>query len=222
VADQLGVFEAAGGGTLFLDEIGDIPPSVQANLLRVLQEREITRLGDSSPTKIDVRFLAATHRDLGREVAEERFRQDLLYRIRVATIRVPPLRDRVDDMPLLVERFIADALLTARKEITGLSREAMNALTVYGWPGNVRELKSAIEQAMVRASGPILRLEDFPKEIARSVATSGAEYDANERERLVDALRRASGNRSEAARMLGIGRATLYRKLASYGLAAER
>jgi DNA-binding NtrC family response regulator/ligand-binding sensor domain-containing protein len=222
VADQLGLFEAANGGTLFLDEIGDIPPNVQSSLLRVLQEKEITRLGDTAVRKIDVRVLAATHRELAREVAEGRFRQDLLYRLRVAVIRVPALRDRPDDMPALVERFIADAAQTSGKEITGLSREAMNALMGYPWPGNVRELKSAIEQGMLRASGPILRLTDFPEEIARSVAAAVETLDAQEREQLQDALRRAGGNRSEAARLLGIGRSTFYRKLAAYGLAGER
>jgi DNA-binding NtrC family response regulator/ligand-binding sensor domain-containing protein/outer membrane murein-binding lipoprotein Lpp len=222
IADQLGVFEAAHGGTLFLDEIGDIPANVQTSLLRVLQEKEITRLGDTTSRKIDVRFLAATHRDLGREVAEGRFRQDLLYRLRVAVIRVPPLRDRLDDMPALVERFIVDGARTSGREITGLSREAMNALMGYPWPGNVRELKSAIEQATLRASSPILRLTDFPDEIARNIVAAVETLDAQEREQFLDALRLAGGNRSEAARLLGIGRSTFYRKLAAYGLAGER
>jgi DNA-binding NtrC family response regulator len=207
---------------LFLDEIGDIPPNVQTSLLRVLQEKEITRLGDTTSRKIDVRFLAATHRDLGREVAEGRFRQDLLYRLRVAVIRVPPLRDRLDDMPALVERFIVDGARTSGREITGLSREAMNALMGYPWPGNVRELKSAIEQATLRASSPILRLTDFPDEIARNIVAAVETLDAQEREQFLDALRLAGGNRSEAARLLGIGRSTFYRKLAAYGLAGER
>jgi DNA-binding NtrC family response regulator/ligand-binding sensor domain-containing protein len=222
VADQLGLFESANGGTLFLDEIGDIPLSVQTSLLRVLQEREITRLGDTSARKIDVRFVAATHRDLAREVTEGRMRQDLLYRIRVATIQVPPLRERPDDLPLLVETFLAEVLASSTasgKDIRGVARDAMDAVMAYSWPGNVRELKSSIEQAVLRSSGPLLRLDDFPTDVVSGdPGPLLAPSSADERDRLVDALRRAGGNRAEAARLLGIGRATLYRKLATYGL----
>ena len=223
VSDQIGLFESASGGTLFLDEIGDIPMGVQTSLLRVLQEREITRLGETAARKIDVRFVAATHRDLAREVADGRMRQDLLYRIRVATIRVPALRDRVDDMPLLVEKFLADSTVMTGKDVRGLAREAMDALLVYPWPGNVRELKSAIEQAVLRSAGPVLKLDDLPLEIARGAAAASAvPVDAGDRARLIDALRRANGNRTEAARLLGIGRATLYRKMALYGLSEAK
>jgi transcriptional regulator with PAS, ATPase and Fis domain/ligand-binding sensor domain-containing protein len=217
VADQVGLFEAAQGGTLFLDEIGDIPLSVQPSLLRVLQEREITRLGDTASRNIDVRIVAATHHDLAREAAEGRFRQDLLYRIRVVTIKLPALRERVDDVPGLVERFLTEASAAAGKDVRGIASEAMDRLLLYSWPGNVRELRSAIEQAVVRAQGQVLRPEHFPIEIVRGVPVTPA-TDADERERLADALRRAGGNRSEAARLLGIGRATLYRKLAAHGL----
>jgi DNA-binding NtrC family response regulator len=222
VADQVGLFEAANGGTLFLDEIGDIPASVQVSLLRVLQEHEITRLGDSRARKLDVRFLAATHRDLTQEVAEGRFRQDLLYRIRVATIRVPPLRDRLDDVPLLVETLLAQVAGQSDRVLPEMSQEALAALMRYHWPGNVRELKSVIEQTVLSTEGRVLRVEDLPAGIARAAAEPTPAMDAeSERDRLLDALRRSRGNRSEAARMLRIGRATLYRKLASHGLAAD-
>jgi sigma-54 dependent transcriptional regulator, acetoin dehydrogenase operon transcriptional activator AcoR len=221
VADQVGVFEAANGGTLFLDEIGDIPLTVQVSLLRVLQEREITRVGESRARQLDVRFLAATHRDLTREVAEGRFRQDLLYRIRVATIRVPPLRDRLDDIPLLVDAFLAQASRQSGRAIPEVSREAVATLTRYGWPGNVRELKSVIEHALLSGTGRVLRVEDLPAESFNQAPASALTSQSSERERLVDALRRAGGNRSEAARRLGIGRATLYRKLAAHSLDRE-
>jgi DNA-binding NtrC family response regulator len=223
VADQVGVFESANGGTLFLDEIGDIPMSVQVSLLRVLQEREITRLGESRARRLDVRFLAATHRDLSHEVAAGRFRQDLLYRIRVATIRVPPLRDRLDDVPLLVDAFLSQAARQSGRAIPEVSHEAMAALMRYSWPGNVRQLKSAIEQALLTSAGRVLRFEELPADvIGGSPAPAMAGVSGlGERERLMDAIRRAGGNRSEAARLLGIGRATLYRKLAAHGLVDE-
>jgi transcriptional regulator with PAS, ATPase and Fis domain/ligand-binding sensor domain-containing protein len=217
IADQVGVFEAANGGTLFLDEIGDIPMSVQVSLLRVLQEREITRVGESRVRHLDVRFLAATHRDLTKEVAEGRFRQDLLYRIRVATIRVPPLRDRLDDVPLLVEAFMAQAARQSGRAIPEVSHEAMAALMRYQWPGNVRQLKSAVEHSLLGSTGRVLRLEDLPAEIVSNAPLRPAAA-AGDRDRLMDALQRAGGNRSEAARLLGIGRATLYRRLAAHGI----
>ncbi len=220
VTDQMGMFEAANGGTLFLDEIGDISPSAQVGLLRALQEREITRIGESRTRPLDVRFLAATHRDLTREVADGNFREDLLYRIRVATIRVPPLRDRLDDVPLLVEAFLSQGARQSGRAIPEMSREAMGVLMRYTWPGNVRQLKSAIEQTLLRCSGNLIRLEDLPPEIWGNGDTARV-AGASERERLVEALRRAEGNRAEAARILGIGRSTLYRKLAMHGLDGE-
>jgi DNA-binding NtrC family response regulator/ligand-binding sensor domain-containing protein len=221
VDDQMGVFEAANGGTLFLDEVGDMPPSVQASLLRVLQEREITRLGDSQARRVDVRFLAATHRDLAREVGEGRFREDLLYRIRVATIAVPPLRERIDDVPLLVDTFLTQTPRAGRPA-PQMGRDALEALMRYPWPGNVRELKAIIERALVQAVDDVIRLEDLPPEIfsGREPAREQERLPAgaSERDRLIAALRMTGGNRKEAARLLGIGRTTLYRRLVEYGL----
>jgi DNA-binding NtrC family response regulator len=224
-ADQMGVFEAATGGTLFLDEIGDMPLDMQASLLRVLQEREVTRIGDSQARRVDARFLAATHRDLTREVLDGRFREDLLYRIRIATLAIPPLRQRMDDVPVLVEAFLKEAATQAGRAVPDIGREAMEALMRHPWPGNVRELKGVIEQSLVRATGDLIRLEDLPSEIATgrepAVTPGMAPAAGTAREQLVEALRRAGGNRAEASRLLGISRSTLYRRLAEHGLDDE-
>jgi transcriptional regulator with PAS, ATPase and Fis domain/ligand-binding sensor domain-containing protein len=216
VGDQKGVFEAAHGGTLFLDEIGDIPLSMQAALLRVLQEKEITRLGETRPQKIDVRLIAATHRDLDQEVAAGRFRQDLLYRVRVVEIRLPALRDRPEDIPLLVTWFLGELHRERDEPVPEVSREVMRALTAHSWPGNVRELRSAIEAALIRRRGPILQIDDF------ALATSDIDHVAPTRDarrrRVLEALDRTGGNRAAAARHLGIGRSTLYLWLEELGI----
>lgn len=219
VADQQGFFEAANGGTIFLDEIGDMPLSVQTNLLRVLQEKEITRLGESRPRKVDVRVIVATHRNLAQEVAAGRFRADLLYRIRVGRIQLPPLRQRREDIQLLTELFLSRCRMVAGKSVTGVSQDAMLMLTEYDWPGNVRELKSAIEFAVIRCRGTIIQSEDLPAEIRN--ARHHEELPQDEKQRLLAALERAGGNRTTAARMLGIGRSTFYRKLASFDIKLE-
>ncbi len=217
VNDQIGVFEAANGGTLFLDEIGDIPPTVQTSLLRVLQEREITRLGEAKPRKVDVRVIAATHRDLEQEVAAGRFRSDLLYRICVAQLRLPPLRERRQDVPLLAAWFLKQFRPSADKGVQDISQEAMRALLAYSWPGNVRELKSAVETAVIRARGPVIQTADLPAQIpAFSLAKTQTSIQpgddtADKRQRVLDALKRANGNRAAAARLLSVSRATFYR-----------
>jgi PAS domain S-box-containing protein len=248
VTDQKGVFEAAGEGTVFLDEIGDIPPSVQTSLLRVLEENEITRVGDSKPQKIKARIVAATHRNLQEEVAKGQFRKDLLYRIRVARIQVPPLRKRRGDIPLLVASFLAENRVATGKALSEVCREAMQVLERYPWPGNVRELKNALSYAAVHCKSSVLRLQDFPEEITRwartarlpaipqvadpsghapsGYAPSAGLADAearsqsleSERERILVALERTGGNRSRAAKELGISRATLYRRLTAFGI----
>jgi PAS domain S-box-containing protein len=217
VSDREGVFEAAGGGTLFLDEIGDVALPVQSALLRALQEREITRLGETRPRKVDVRIVTATNRDLHKLVSQGLFRQDLLYRILAARLRVPPLRDRRQDVPLLVASFLAEERVTAGKLVADVSQEAMAQLTRYHWPGNVRELRGAVEYAVVRCRGRRIEVEDLPAEVAQVGGASPAGVAPvapdNERDRVVAALRRAGGNRAKAARLLGMGRATLYRRL---------
>ncbi len=226
VADQQGLFEAANGGTLFLDEIGDMPVSVQSSLLRVLQERELTRLGETRPRRIDVRLLAATHRDLADEVAAGRFRADLLYRIRIARIRVPPLRERGDDLDRLSQAFLAELRAVIGKPIEGLGTAAAALLRRYPWPGNVRELRSAIEYAVIRCRGVVIQPEDLPPELLaerplerpRDLQVRDEAPPVDARARLEWALARADGNRTRAARLLGISRATFYRRLAEHGM----
>jgi PAS domain S-box-containing protein len=214
MADHKGYFEAAEGGTLFLDEIGDIPMSVQGNLLRVLQEWEITRLGETMPRPVNVRVIAATHRDLAAEVKAGRFRADLFYRLRVARIHLPPLRERRDDIPLLVGHTLARLRLTTGKPVDSVEPDAMRRLTEYAWPGNVRELISAIRFAEICARGNFIHAADLPPEIAGAgAAAPGPDPAAGERERVLAALERAGGSRVRAAKLLGISRATLYRRL---------
>jgi Response regulator containing CheY-like receiver, AAA-type ATPase, and DNA-binding domains len=224
IADHKGVFEAANGGTLFLDEIGDIPMSVQTSLLRVLQEKEITRLGESEPRKIDVRVLAATQHDLSQGVEKGNFRADLLYRVRVARIQLPLLRGRREDIPMLVGFFLGQARAATGKSVQDVSNEAMDLLLEYPWPGNVRELRNAIEFAVIRCKGSVIQAEDLPPEVVdlSDPQSSYVGTHENEEQRLLDALERAEGNRTIAARLLGIGRTTLYRRLAELGIKSEK
>ena len=224
VNDQQGLFEAAHGGTLFLDEIGDLPMRIQTTLLRVLEEHAVLRLGESQPRATDVRVLAATHRDLAGEAAEERFRQDLLYRIRVARVRLPALRERREDLPLLVRAFLADHCASTGKRVDGISDEALAILMEYDWPGNVRELRNGLEYAVIHARSSILQSDDLPPELLEIITLADeAEADreapgTTDADRLQAALRRARGNRTRAAALLGISRATLYRRLRELGL----
>ena len=222
VDHQQGFFEAANGGTLFLDEIGDISPAVQTNLLRVLQEREIIRLGESRPRKVDVRVLAATHHNLSQDVANGVFRADLLYRIRIARIHLPSLRNRREDIPLLVASFLGQCCAVTGKPVDRVSPEAMQALTHYAWPGNVRELKSAIESGVINCKETTIRIEDLPPEVLDSlVPPMPHEAPEDERARLLMALNQAKGNRTMAARLLGVSRATLYRRLTEFNPTPE-
>jgi PAS domain S-box-containing protein len=217
VEDRQGLFEAANGGTLLLDEIGDIPMPVQNQLLRVLQEREIVRLGETRPRPIDVRILAATHRNLSEEAANGRFRSDLFYRIRVARISLPALRARREDIPVLAASFLPQFSAASAKRVSEISQEALTLLVDYHWPGNVREFRSAIEFAVIRCAGSVIRADDLPPEIFepaefdRAIATDPL---MDEKSRFLQALERSRGNRALAARLLGISRATLYRRLA--------
>ncbi len=218
IADQVGLFEAAHGGTLFLDEIGDIPLPIQSSLLRVLEEKEIMRLGETRPRKVDVRIVAATHRDLGQEVAQGRFRQDLFYRICVARITLPPLRDRLEDMPILVDEILKESCAALNLPQPVMAADTMAVLKACRWPGNVRELKSAIESAVIHSDGRIIQPLDLPPEIIRPAYKMNPQGSNDERELILSALRRADGNRSNAARLLGISRATLYRAMTRLNL----
>jgi DNA-binding NtrC family response regulator len=218
VEDHKGFFEVANGGTLLLDEIGDISKNMQTSLLRVLEEKEIMRLGESRPRKIDARVLASTHRDLSQEAAEGRFRPDLLYRIRIARIKLPLLRERREDIPLLVASFLGQSRAATGKPVKDVSREAIRILLQYDWPGNVRELKSAIDFATLQCKGSMISAEDLPSEILYSQyprALAAVTPHQDEKQRVLAALETAKGNRTVAARQLGISRATLYRRLAS-------
>lgn len=230
IADQAGFFEAAEKGTLFLDEIGEIPLAMQASLLRALQEHEIIRVGDTRVQKVDVRILTATNRDLVSMVEQGLFREDLLYRIRVARVHVPPLRERREDVPLLLNTFLSERRIAMGKPTVKFDAEALHILTDYHWPGNVRELKNVVDHCIIHARGTIIHPQDLPEEIrqARPVSpqdtassvplqpSPGAEpkiWEQDEAAEIMTALREARGNRSRAAKLLGVSRATFYRKL---------
>ena len=214
--DQEGLFEAANGGTILLDEIGDVPMNTQTRLLRVLEQREVVRIGETQPRKITIRVLAATHKDLGEEARAGRFREDLLYRIRVARVTIPPLRQRREDIPLLTGTFLHRFTATSGRSVVEVDSEAMRVMMNYAWPGNVRELRNAVEFSVIGCGGSVLGVGDLPPEITEIPAphSSDRPYDiSEEKKRILEALRSCSGNRSKAADMLGISRATLYRRM---------
>jgi DNA-binding NtrC family response regulator len=215
IENQKGVFETATGGTVFLDEIGDISRNVQTSLLRVLQEKEITRVGEATPYKVDVRIIVATHQDLNLAVEEGRFRLDLLYRIRVARIELPGLRERREDIPLLAETFLSRFRATTGKRVEHIGEETMGLLLAHAWPGNVRELQSAIEFAVLRCTGTVIRPSDLPPEIKPDESLPAID-GADERSRIEAALTASKGNRLLAARLLGVSRSTLYRRLSEF------
>ena len=217
-----GAFERAQGGTLFLDEIGIAPPAVQARLLRVLEEHEVLPVGGTQPLKVDARIVAASNRDLDALAAAGEFRHDLLYRLQVVTLRLPPLRDRREDLRPLADRFLAQALAEHGRRIEGLASDAYARLAAYDWPGNVRELRNAIESAVILASGPVLTAADFPLRNgaagAPAVPPPVLTLAAMEKEAILQALRRHGGNRALAARELGVSTRTIQRKAHEYQL----
>jgi transcriptional regulator with PAS, ATPase and Fis domain len=219
--DRRGLFQEAEGGTLLLDEIGDMAPALQAKLLRVLQEKEVHPLGAAAPVPVDVRVVAATHRDLDRLSADGGFRHDLLYRLNVITIRIPPLRERPEDLVPLVAHFLEKHRGQPGATVT---RDAMAVFRRHRWPGNVRELENVIERALVLGPGDVVRVEDLPESLnagnPRPLADDEPVRPMSdvEREQIVKALRSAQGNKSAAAKMLGLDRKTLYRKLELYGI----
>jgi DNA-binding NtrC family response regulator len=224
VEDHRGFFEAAGGGTLFLDEIGDISRSMQASLLRVLEENEIMRVGESRPRKIDVRILTATHRNLGEAAEGGRFRRDLLYRIRVARISLPPLRERREDIPLLCETFLAQGRAVTGKNVQRISDDALRLMLNYHWPGNVRELKSVVESAVLGCRGKVIHKQDLPFEIVNAETLQEAPEltYGDDKNGMLAALEKTRGSRTKAARLLGMSRATFYRRLDEYGIKPSR
>ena len=223
VRRRKGRFELADGGTLFLDEVGEMPLDSQVKLLRVLQEREFERVGGADTLPVDIRLVCATNLDLRRRVAEGLFREDLYFRINVVRIRMPPLRERPEDIPLLAEHFRQK--YSARYGLERkFSPEALAAFGGYSWPGNVRELENAVEGAVVRSSGPVISLDSLPEETGRLPEPSfrqgmppGLALDEIERRYILSELARQDGNKPGAAKSLGIGLKTLYRKLETYG-----
>jgi DNA-binding NtrC family response regulator len=242
-----GLLELANGGTAFFDEIGDLPFELQVKLLRVLQEREFRPVGSLQRIRVDVRIVAATHRNLEREVEAGRFREDLYHRLNVIPLTLPPLRERKEDIPLLVERFLVAPIHHAGTRYS-ITKEAMDAMMRYDWPGNIRELKNCIDRMMALNSGPLLHFEDLPSNVmyrvrtgpgveaaaaaaggmARGIPLPGGVISLNgvvplqelERRAIEHALQQTRGDRTEAALLLGIGRTTLYRKLKEYQMAA--
>jgi len=214
-----GRLEMADGGTLFLDEVGSISAKMQVDLLRVLETRELTRVGGSHPVKVDFRVICATNEDLEKAVREGRFREDFYYRINVFTIEAPPLRARRGDIPLLVRHFVRRFAAQMGKRITDVTPEAMKLLVDYDWPGNVRELSNAIERAMVVGAPPLIGPDDLPLRTHRRGADEGGDSLAEvEKRHIAAVLERTNGNVSEAAEILKIDRVTVYNKIKKYGL----
>jgi two-component system response regulator HydG len=225
-ATRKGRFEAASGGTLFLDEIGDMPLATQAHLLRALESGEIVRVGSNEPRKVDVRVIAATHRDLDQMVASGRFREDLCFRLRVVQLELPPLRERLADLPYLIEHFLVESAARHGKPARELSPEALDILMSYRWPGNVRELKNAIESMVLLSRGEVIAPDAVPPYVRPSggdtpdilKSLSGLPAEEVERALITNTLRDVGGNRERASQLLGISTRTLYRKIKAYGL----
>ncbi len=224
--NRIGRFEAAHGGTIFLDEIGDISPTIQVKLLRTLEEKEIERVGDNQPIKVDVRVLSATNKNLEVLVSQDRFRDDLYFRINVFPINCPPLKERVSDIPKLVQNFIRIFNDRSGKSILGMTPEAIEKITSYEWPGNVRELRNAIEYAFVLCSSGGIGVDHLPPKIVDTLpecieppiesVPRRSKDSLAKRAALIKALRKARGNRSETARILGVSRVTVWKQIKKY------
>ena len=217
-ARRKGKFEAAEGGTVFLDEIGDISLKTQTDLLRVLQDKEIVRIGSTAPFKVDFRCIAATNRDLEAMVKEGSFRFDLYYRLNVVSIHLPPLRERREDIPLLAESFLQKHATAMNKPVSRISSEAMSPLMNYDWPGNVRELENAVERALVIGRGPELLPSDFPLQMSSPHPAAGRRLEDVARAHIERVLEESGWNLTRAAEILAIDRSTLYSKIKAYGL----
>ena len=221
--DQRGLFQSAQHGTIFLDEIGDMAPALQGKLLRVLQEKEVNPLGASGPVPTNVRVVTATHRDVPTLVAEGRFREDLLYRINVIEVRVPPLRDRPDDLEPLIGHLLAKHGAKLGRPGCSVSPEAMAALRSHQWPGNVRELENVMERALVLGTGMVLGVSDLPDSLRERASTpswaGGRRLADVVRDHIARTLRDVAGTKAAAARVLGLDRKTLYRKLVQHRIA---
>ncbi len=231
ISSRKGRFEFADGSTLFLDEIGEMPLTMQAKLLRALENREIVPVGSNEPISVDVRLISATNRDLAQAVKENKFREDLYFRIKGVTLKIPPLRERREDIPVLIEHFLKTFNEEHGRDIKGITSDARNILLNYHWPGNVRELKNCIESMAILADKDMLDVDDVPEEIRAYSSSSdtrtaivpltslaGKSLQELEREHIRNTLELTKGNREKAAHILGIAPRTLYRKLKEYGL----
>lgn len=224
VRDRVGRFEAADGGTILLDEIGDISFRLQQRLLRVLQEREFERVGDTRPIKVDVRILAATNRDLAARVRSGEFREDLYYRLNVIRLELPPLREHKEDIPLLVDHFCRRYNIEFKKDNLGLAPETMEIIMNYRWPGNVRELENCLERAFIVCHDPVILPKHLPPEILSDNGRgakdeAGVPARSNSKAQIIDVLRRTDWNMAKSARILGIARNTLYQRIKTHGIA---
>lgn len=223
--DRPGLFESANTGTLFLDEVGELPQQSQVKLLRVLQEREVRRVGDNRERPIDVRVIAATHRDLATDVTDGRFREDLYYRLQVVELRIPPLRERLDDLRGLAQTLLERVATRLKVGVTSYSAAALDVIVTYAWPGNVRELENVIERACVVTADEVIGVDDLPERVTHCPAAQLTFPEIRslpdvEREHILAALRRNDGNRAETAKQLRIGQSTLFRKLKQYAIAS--
>jgi two-component system, NtrC family, response regulator HydG len=223
VKDKIGRFQLADGGTIFLDEIGDVSLNIQQRLLRVLQEREFERVGDSRTTKVDVRVIAATNKNLPEKIRLGEFREDLFYRLKVVEISLPPLRERKEDIPLLLAHYVDKFNGKLRKTIDGVSEDVLQVFMNHPWPGNVRQLAHTIEHAFIVCHQNIVTLEHLPLDLREAVAKVGAhrtdeDQKTNERHAILKALEKTAGNKAMAARLLGIGRRTIHRKILEHRL----
>jgi DNA-binding NtrC family response regulator len=227
-ARHIGKFERATGGTIFLDEIGDLSLDLQSKLLRIIEEKEIERIGSTKRIQLDFRLLAATNRDLHEEVKKGNFREDLYFRLNVIYINLPPLRKRIEDIPLLIAHFIETASMKEKKKISSVSPEAMSAIMEYAWPGNVRELANVISRSVLIAKNDVVKLEDLPPDIrsiskkeepvTSAISNSKTTIKEIERELIVNTLKKVNGNKSKAAKTLGVTRKYLYSKLKKYNI----
>ena len=225
IADKVGLFRSVAGGTLFLDEVGEMPQSLQVKLLRALQEHEVTPVGASHPVKFDARIITATNKVLESEVEHGQFREDLFYRLNVVEIEVPPLRERPEDIPLLVKHLVAKSAIAQNQPEKPVTKDVLTALSKYSWPGNVRELENVIERAMI-LSGVEIDLDSLPPKVQNSDNSNDKDFelgslqtlDEKERQYIAEILDRVDNHKGRAAEILGIDLSTLYRKLKRYGL----
>jgi len=226
--DRKGLFEIADKGTLFLDEIGDMPMTMQAKLLRVIEDGVVVPVGSSKATVVDVRIISATNHSLTKLIERKKFREDLYFRIRGVNVVLPPLRERVDDIPILAAHFLREAVEETGSKVTGFTSAAMNILTGYEWPGNIRQLRNAVRTMVVMCDRDQIDVQDLPPEIAQRrqlpgaspvpASLAGVSLNELEKKAIVDTLARTQGNREQAAKILGIGERTLYRKIREYNL----